>query len=418
LPGSRAVLFTSYTGGGSEDANVEVLSMRTGQRKTLVRGGAMPRYLPARDGSGYLLYLHQNTILAVRFDPDKLAVRGIPKPVVEDVSSITQSTPGDFDVSSNGTLVYLSGRGESERAIFWLDASGQKQPLQVTPGLYNSLRFSPDGNRLVFGLGQPLRRQELWVKDLERNTLARITSIPGASHSALWLPDGRHILFSVTNQPDAGLYWARSDGGGEPRRLLSGNQVMPASLTPDGKTVVIQSGNPFTGMEVSIGSLAGGPDVPGLSPPQRFLSAPSFPMPAFSPGGHWLAYGSAETGTDEVYVQPFPGPGEKVAISNGDGEFPVWSRNGHELFFVSGHRIMVVDYSNKGGVFAVGRPRVWSEQPILDLSGPLLPYALAPDGKRFAVLLYPDGTADQRSSLHLTFVVNFAEEVERKLRGD
>ena len=415
LPGSRAVLFTSYTGGGPEDANIEVVSLKTRERKVLVRGGVMGKFVPWQGDAGYLVYLHQHSLLAVAFDAGKLAVTGLPQPVLDDVSSITTSTPGDFDVSGNGTFVYLSGKGEVERSIFWLDSAGARQPLHTAPGFYNGLRFSPDGSRLAFAIGHPGKQQDLWVKDLERNTLVRLTSLPGASHSPVWFPDGKHLLFGVQNQPNSGVYWVRSDGGGEPRQLLQEDQpVFPTSIAPDGKRVILQRGDPHTLTEAVTASVEGSLDEPVLGKQDRLLRTPLFPMAAVSPDGHWLAYDSTETGVEEVYVQPYPGPGEKIAISAEGGEFPAWAAKSHELFFLGGSLIMAVDYSTTGGTFKPGKPRVWSHQPILDVDGPNQPYAPAPDGKRCAVLLYPNGTADRRSALHLTFILNFAESLRRR----
>jgi hypothetical protein len=107
-----------------------------------------------------------------------------------------------------------------------------------------------------------------------------------------------------------------------------------------------------------------------------------------------------------------------VPISTEGGGFPVWSSNGHELFFIGGdRRIMIVDYTANGHSFSPGKPRVWSRQQILfnDTGGPFQPYALAPDGKRFVVLLYPDGTTDRRDLLHLTFLLNFGDELRRRV---
>ncbi len=415
LPGSRGILFTSYSGGGPEDANIDIVSLKTHERHTVVHGGVMGHYVADTSGRGYLIYLRQQIMLAVPFDTGKMAVTGLAQPIFDDVSSITPSTPGDFAASDSGTLVYLSGAGELKRSIFWLDSAGQKQPLHAAPGLYNGLRLSPDGRRLAFGDGDVLKQQSLWVQDIETNTLVRLTSIPGASHSPLWLPDGKHILFAVWNQPNAGLYWTRSDGAGEPQRLLKDERVSCTSISPDGRRVVLQSGNPFTGTSLSTVSIQQTADRLLVGKREPFLEPSSFPMPAISPDGKWVAYGSAETGNVEIYVQPFPGPGEKVPVSAGGGEFPIWSPHGRELFFIGGNRIMVAEYSASGGVFRAGKPRVWCQQPILNTSGPHEPYSLTPDGKRFAVLLYPDGTAEKRSPLHLTFVLGFPDIVRKRL---
>jgi TolB protein len=106
--------------------------------------------------------------------------------------------------------VYLSGSGEPERSIFWLDPTGKTEPLHPAPGLYNGLQFSPDGKRLVFGMGDVLAKEELWVQDLERNTSVRLTSLGGVSTSPLWSPDGKYILFA--HQPNDTIYRVHADG--------------------------------------------------------------------------------------------------------------------------------------------------------------------------------------------------------------
>jgi len=416
LPGSDAVLFTAYTGGGPEDANIDAFSFKTHQRKTLVRGGEMARYVAGQNGEGYLIYLHQSALLAVAFDPRKLATAGTAQPILDDVRAIGQTYRGDFDVSRSGTLVYLGGRGEPDRWIFWLDASGKPEPLHSAPGLYNGLQFSPDGKRLVFGMGDVLTKEELWVQDLERNTSVRLTALGGMSTSPLWFPDGKYILFA--HQPNGGIYRVRADGAGVPQQLAkSETTTFPSSISPDGKRVAFVAGNPFTAIQVSTAPLEGTADHPLLGKMEPFLRAAGFPMPAFSPDGRWLAYSSGETGTLEIYVQPYPGPGGKVAISTGGGAFPVWSGNGRQLFYVAQKGITVADYTATGDSFTPGKPRLWAPHPILLNygGGPFQPYALAPDGKRFAVMLYPDGTAERQSRLHLTYLLNFADELRRRV---
>jgi serine/threonine-protein kinase len=119
--------------------------------------------------------------------------------------------------------------------------------------------------------------------------------------------------------------------------------------------------------------------------------------PAFSPDRRWLAYQSNETGTYEVYVRPFPGPGGKWPISTSGGQYPIWSRNGHELFFISpDQRIMIVDYVTDRDVFAAGKPRAWIEKGLETASG--TSYDLSPDGTRFAVVLYAGGRLSKTKS--------------------
>ena len=119
----------------------------------------------------------------------------------------------------------------------------------------------------------------------------------------------------------------------------------------------------------------------------------------FSPDGRWIAYQSDESGRYEVYVRPFPGPGEKWQVSTGGGTLPLWSRDGRELYFESPDtRIMVADCMVQASTFASGKPRPWSETPIRDIGG-ISNYGLAPDGKRFAVVPVPEPVAEAKGSL-------------------
>src|SRR5262249_36321397 len=417
LPGSNAVLFTVYTGEGLEGSRIDVLSFATGERKTLIHGGIMGRYLVASNGGTYLAYVRENTLLAAPFDAGTLAVTGAAQPILDDVSGMGATNSADFDFSRNGTFVYLSGKGEPARSIFWLDSAGQTEPLHSTAGFYGDIRFSPDGKHLVFSMGR-----DLWIQETERKPSVRLTSLSGASESPVWSPDGTHILFASSNKRNRDVYWIRSDGAGEPQLIAKYETNMhPVAFSPDGKVVLLESGNPFTAMDVWSTSVERVADDPRLGKLEPVLRERGFPMPAFSPDGHWLAYASEESRRREVYVQPFPGPGGKVPISTDGGEFPQWSPNGRELFFLSpDRRIMVVDYRIKGNSFSPSVPRLWSKQQILlhTTGGPFQPYAVARDGKRVAVVLYPDGATEHLNPLHLTIMLNFGDELRRRMAGE
>jgi serine/threonine-protein kinase len=143
-------------------------------------------------------------------------------------------------------------------------------------------------------------------------------------------------------------------------------------------------------------------------------------LPAFSPDGRWLAYFSDESGKEGLWVAPFPGPGGGWLVSS-RGSSPIWSRGalgaGRELFFLADFRtIMVAGYAARGDALVFGEPKVWSQHPLPDLgSPPVGTYDLAPDGKRFAVVLNADGTADPKPITHLTFLLNFFDELRRRV---
>jgi dipeptidyl aminopeptidase/acylaminoacyl peptidase len=140
--------------------------------------------------------------------------------------------------------------------------------------------------------------------------------------------------------------------------------------------------------------------------------------PSFSPDGHWLAYSSGESGTFEVYVRAFPDKGGKWQISNSGGRYPMWSRDGHELFFETlDNRIMVAAYTAKGDSFVADKPRPWSEKKIAGTDNATRTFDLAPDGKRIAAVMPAEGPEAQQTQNHVTFLENFADELQRKVPG-
>jgi eukaryotic-like serine/threonine-protein kinase len=416
LPGSQTVLFTAYGTGAYDDGEIAVVSFKTGERKTLHRGASFGRYLP----SGHLVYLHQNTLWAAPFDLSRLEVTGAPQPVLEEVNS-NVSGGGDFDFSQTGTLAYVSSKVQISfpYSIWWLESSGQVKPLHAPPGLYENPRFSPDGKRLAFELATGSVRADIWVKDLERDSVSRLTNLPGRNNQPVWTPDGKNIVFASWEQATPGIYWIRADGAGEAQRLTEtdGGIVIqyPHSFSPDGKWLAFSQSGFGTQAETWIAPIKGDRDHPRLGKAEAFLHT-SFSEwdPAFSPDGRWLAYESNESGSYEVYVRPFPGPGGKSQISTSGGLYPIWSRDGHKIFFVApDRRIMVTSYSAKGDTFSAGKPQVWSQKNLIEAGGNYT-YDLAPDGKRFAVVLNPGGT-EERSTDSVTVLLNFFDELRRKV---
>ena len=136
---------------------------------------------------------------------------------------------------------------------------------------------------------------------------------------------------------------------------------------------------------------------------------------AFSPDGKFIAYASNEAGAqEEVYVEPFPGPGGKWKISTGGGKFPAWSKAAQELVFLGGDdRIMSASYATQGDAFSPGTPRVWSPTPIRRL-GVQGSFDLAPDGKHVVMFPLPAKEAES-GNVHITFLLNFADELKRRL---
>jgi dipeptidyl aminopeptidase/acylaminoacyl peptidase len=398
-----------------DNASIEVLSLKTGQWKVVQRGGYSGRYLP----SGHLVYIHQSTLFAVGFDLDRLEVRGTPAPLVENVAGNDIVGAGQFDVARNGTLVYLSGKSSTVTfPVAWMDSTGKTQPLLAAPGLHFAPRFSPDGKRLALAVGAP-GAGDIQIYDWQRDTMTRLT-FTQTNLCPVWTPDGKHIVF--LSRPPNSIRWIRADGAGESQLLLEGNgELRPYSFSPDGKRLAFSESAVDTSFDLwTLPLEVSDPERPKPGKPELFLRTPfNETEPAFSPDGRWIAYTSSESGSNEVYVRPggTPSGSGKWQISTGGGSHPIWSRDGQELFYETlDNRIMAATYAAKGDSFAADKPRPWSNTQIMDLFGTgIWNLDLSPDGKRFAVIPRPEATGEQRSSVHVTVLLNFFDELRRRV---
>jgi len=253
----------------------------------------------------------------------------------------------------------------------------------------------------------------VWVYDLQRDAPTQLTFTGPGLRELAWAPDSKHLVFG----DGVSLWWVRADGSGRPQRTLEkAASPRPFSIGPDGRVAYTE----FTGAQ-------GLPDVsvirldlsdserPKASPPDVFLGEPFVEVdPAFSPDGTFMAYASTELGPNEVFVRPYPGPGGKWKVSVGGGKFPAWSRASKELFYLAAEdRIMVVSYTSEGNSFVAGRPQVWSPTPIRR-DGIRQSFDISADGTRAVVFPAPP-PGQTEGSLHATFLLNFFDEVRRKV---
>jgi serine/threonine-protein kinase len=324
-----------------EQAGIEVLSLKDHRRKTLFQhAGMSPRYL----SSGHLVYVTKGTLFAVPFDPERLEVRGTATRL-EQVPSNPNVGFAQIDFSRTGILAYRIGGAERSRTIQWLDARGKIVPLGMDPAFYVFTRLSPDGSRLAFTMSQG-SSTDLQTYDLHRDNKNRLTNGMATGYP-VWSPDGRFLVFQTTG----GMSWTRADGADKPQTLTKSKAIqLPASFTPDGKRLAFSEQTPGGGGEIRTVPIEGGSGQLRAGESQLFLkTSTGNNFEAFSPDGRWLAFGDAQGGNYEVYVRAFPDNGTQVKISNAGGVWPVWSRNGPELFYrTEDQHIMVVNYSVKG----------------------------------------------------------------------
>jgi hypothetical protein len=339
-------------------------------------------------------------------------VRG-PATLLQEVAINRTLGFGQFDVSRSGILAYRTGGTERLRTIQWLDDTGKTIPFGIEPGLYQNLHISRDGSRVAYTVNEG-SSADLWIYDRQRGSKTRLTNGLQTSYP-VWSPDGQFIVFRNRGS----ILWTRADGAGKPQRLTESKYPpYPNSFAPDGTTLLYSEMTPGTGGEIRTVAVQSGSGQMRAGQPEVFLkTADAQVFPAFSPDGRWLAYADAQAGAFEVYVRAFPDKGTQVQISNAGGTMPVWSKNGHELFYrTEDQRIMVANYIEKGESFVSNKPQLWFGKRLANVG--LSPnFDLAPDGKHFVVLMAAESPEPRETQSHVTLVVNYFDEVRRRVAG-
>jgi serine/threonine-protein kinase len=407
LPGGRAVLFTASQT-MADAADVLVLDLKTGVRRTVVKGGAAGWYVP----TGHIVFLRSGELWAVRFDPEKLVVSGEPV-LVEQGLRVEIGGAVQFALANDGTLTYIPAEvNDVQRSLVWVDRTGHEEPLSAPERAYAYARISPDGTRVAVSIND--QERDIWTWHLAGQTLTRLTFDPLPDGFPLWSPDGLRIIFASGNTQTPNLYWRAADGTGAVERLTkSPNGQIPNAITSDGTQILLGEVAPATGSDLMRMS------VPPTSPSSKLGQPTPLVQTKFSernaelaPGGQWLAYESNESGRGEIYVRPFPNvDGGRWQVSTGGGRTPLWSRDGQELFYVSPEEALMGVRLERGQAWRSGTPtRVFQGRYLFATAGQRA-FDIAPDGRRFLMIKNSDPTARPQASI--VVVQSWFEELKR-----
>ncbi len=424
LPGGRGVLFTITAGGRADSAQVAVLDLKTGQRKTLVRGATQAEYVAPSAGSGqagYLVYAVADSLRAVRFDPVRLEVLSDPVTVVERMMT-KPSGAANYAASRLGTIVHVpDGAVEPTpiSSLVWVSRNGIETPIAAPPRAYGPPRLSPDGRHVAVAFSDR-GNTDVWILDLAQETLRRLTFSSGMDGLPLWTPDGRRIIFMSVRSGALNGYSQAADGTGTVERLTtSKHSQWPISITPDAATLFGFERRPPEMLDVVVAHSTT-PKRPGASaspaePPARALFDGAFPE--ISPDGRYLAYKSDESGRDEVYVRPFPQvDGGRWQISTTGGTRAAWARSGRELFYINASMALIrVPVRTTGSrTFTMGAPAKVFDATYAE-PNPSRHYDVSPDGQRF--LMLKESVADPNATpASMVVVQNWFEELHTRVR--
>jgi serine/threonine-protein kinase len=395
LPDQKSLFVTTID---PRESHLAVLSLDTGELQVLLRGGSRPfqaAYLP----SGHLVYSQASSLFAATFD---LARREVGTAVVALEGVHSEWVPWEyisfFSVSESGSLAYVPGATMDQLELVWVDSGGRAVALSEEPDTFRYLRLSPDGARAAVQIPSQ-QGSDIWLYDLVRGTRTPLTH-QGSNSEPVWTPDGKRVTFFAGAQ----LCWMRADGIGEVEVLFAPPEdSLPSSWSPDGRVLAFYT----------IGS-ATRRDIHGMNLDEERTRFPILVTefdehsPMISPDGRWLAYVSDRSGREEVYVQAFPGPGPRHRVSTEGAREPIWSRDGRELYYRSGDRMMVAVVAT-GTELSVGIPRALFEGRYVMGWGGGQMYDVSPEGERFLMVREPPEAAPTE----IRVVLNWVEELKR-----
>jgi serine/threonine protein kinase/Tol biopolymer transport system component len=379
LPGGRRFLYTVVRTPLTESA-VYVGSRDGREPVEVLRAASLAVYSPP----GYLLFHREESLMAVPFDATTLRTTGEPVRIADGVAvrAGNGNAQAGLTVSASGTLAYRAPDATLPSELVWYDRLGRRTgTIPLPAGAYRGVALSPD-DRQVAVHRHDGRGGGVWLWDTSRELLSRLT-FGNHDITPLWTADGTTVVFgSYRDEAQPSAYRVPASSGREERIV---RHAFPESVTPDGARLLYAHapGNTLDIFEAS---------MTGEAQPRPLISTPAVDALArISPDGRWLAYMSGQTGSAELYVQPFP-DGPRVQITSGGGTFPAWSRGSRELFYVTRDGTMwTVGLRAEGARIIPGKPRALFKTAALFGShgaggSAYMPYDVSADGQRFVVI--------------------------------
>jgi Tol biopolymer transport system component len=359
--------------------------------------------------SGYLLYVRQGTLVAQRFDLDRLAVQGEPVVVAPELLMDERFSRGVFSASATGILVYQTGRATTATVLRWFDRTGKMlgdvgEPFEYFNG--SNVEISPDGTRAAASVVD-LRtgNSDIWVIDLASGTRSRFTSGTRDKFWSTWSPDGKSLAYATDHPGGSSGYdiVIRATSGGAERVVVSDpleNEV-PTGFSPDGRFLLFSKRKNLRDDLMMVA-------LDGNEAPQPIAATPAVEsLGQVSPNGRYVAYMSDESGRFEIYVTTFPAPEGRWQVSQNGGREPRWAKDGKELFFFApDNRLMAAAVKTDTTTFESGAIQSLFQSRLMGLS---FRYDVSKDGQRFLVNA---GLKEELSPI--TMVTHWTEELERK----
>ncbi len=412
LPGGRGVLYTEWHGPTRGNDNwISVWDPKSRKSIRLLQG-LQAWYLEP----GLLLVLRPNgTAVMVPFDADKLMVTGAESPALEGIQINANGTT-NLAVSLTGTMLYRSGNAQAtQRPVqpVRVTRSGVESPIDpgwtYVPAFNGGLSLSPNATRLAVAVhGDPVG--DIWIKDLDRGPLSRLTFDNSIKYRPLWTSNGASVSYVIEDGANSAILRRRADGGGGVDTVITSSQtIAEASWSADGSWLAYRITIPSR----DIYAIRPGVDSVGIP----IVASTEFDerAPTLSPDGKWLAYQSDESGRDEIYIRPFPDAdaGRRQVSIAGGGE-PLWAHSGRELFYRSAARQTMAVPITTTPTLAIGQGRALFADSSYVLAPSYRGYDVTQDDQSFVMLRVLPETAAAPTG-QLVVVENWFTELKAKM---
>jgi serine/threonine protein kinase len=369
LAGGDWVAFTDYL---TARRQMSAVKLSSGEVRPLLEDATSPSF-----SAGHLLYYQGGAVWAVPFDSDKVQVAGTAFPLESGVRE--ENYVAQVTASRDNVLAYAPGLpGNSARNLYLVDRKGQEKKLDIPPKDYIDPAFSPDGKRIAVVIRSI---QQLEIIEGDRGAVTAL-STNSANFAPVWMPDGKSLLLDISRTylsadpaGQRGIYRLPVAGAAGPTLLCKTPQISHVTSV-GGDYAAVMVNDPATNTDIWLLSL----HQPFEMRPFKQTTAVER-QGALSPDGHWIAYASNESGRSEVYVEPVPGPGGRRQISIDGGDQPRWVRNGKEILYRNGTKMMSVPVMMQPA-FQVGKAVELFDRKF-DPGAAVSGYDVSPDGQTF-----------------------------------
>lgn len=397
LPDGRHFLYLAR-GPTEEESALMLGSLEDPVSRELLRTPTNAQY-----SAGWLLFSRGSTLMAQRFDPDRLELTGEATPLVEGILTVSGAALGIFSTSDSGLLAYNTGVLNPEVPLEWRDRSGNVLNTVGEPANFGPIALSPDGKQVISDIFDPGGLSNLWLTDVETGLRSRFTFETMSNFGLDWSANGDSVIFSALHNNRFVINRKAVGGVGDTELLVDrAEDTILCSVSPDERSVLIHQTLPGTSRDLMLLNLSEG----GESKPFRQTEADER-CGSFSPDGRWVAYSSNESGRYEVYVAPFPEAGRRWQVSQESGLFPQWRSDGREIVFTQQNgQLMAAEIAFGSESLQPGKL-----QPLFQIQPPRpdgTSFALAPDGEKLLVW----SNKQRNSETVVNLVVNWPAELE------